>query len=128
MINVPVSIGELIDKITILEIKIERMSDETKKKNCRYEHQLLTRIMSDHKISFPDQHAALKKVNEKIWEIEDRMRKAEATQTFGQPFIELTRDEYKFNDLRAKIKKEINLKAGSEIVEEKEYVPYADAL
>jgi len=124
MILIPVSVGELIDKVTILEIKLERIRDETKRKNCRYEYDLLVKIMLDHHFAFPEQRAALKKVNERIWEIEDTMRKAEATNTFGNPFIDLTRDEYVSNDHRAKIKREINQLARSEIIEEKDYVPY----
>ncbi|EKE21036.1 MAG: hypothetical protein ACD_7C00378G0002 [uncultured bacterium] len=124
MIHVPVSIGELIDKITILEIKVEKIKDKEKRTNCKKEYDLLEEIAKKSNLSFFKERANLKKVNEKLWDIEDKMRKAEASHKFGQEFIEITRHEYKCNDLRARIKKEINLKSGSEILEEKDYVSY----
>lgn len=124
MINVPVSVGELIDKITILEIKLREIKDEGKRKNCHYEHELLVKIMNDHKISFPTQMAAIKAVNEKLWKIEDDLRLAEVSKKFDEHFIAATREEYRANDLRAKIKRDINELAHSEIVEEKDYVTY----
>lgn len=126
MINIPVSIGELVDKITILEIKIECIKDKAKLKNCRYEYELLTRIQRENDFFFPHDQEQLKKVNLHLWNIEDLMRRAEANQTFGENFVKLTRDQYRANDLRAKIKRQINEKAGSEIVEEKDYVAYKE--
>lgn len=127
MIQVPISVGELVDKITILEIKIARMQDPAKRENCRREYALLQEVALAHQVRFPAEQAALKAVNERLWEIEDFMRKAEAVRHFGDEFIELTRDEYRSNDERARIKKAINLAAGSTLLEEKEYVEYDTA-
>ncbi len=124
MIKVPVSVGELIDKITILEIKLERMKDKNKKDNVRHEYEILMSLVKEHKISYPNEQIALKKINERLWDIEDFMRRAEAEKKFGKEFIELTRDEYRSNDERARIKRKINDQVGSELVEEKEYVSY----
>ncbi|OGQ23316.1 MAG: hypothetical protein A3I05_05100 [Deltaproteobacteria bacterium RIFCSPLOWO2_02_FULL_44_10] len=124
MIHIPVSVGELLDKMTILEIKTERIADAKKRKNCQKEYDLLEHIAKTHGILFMAERAELKRVNEWLWEIEDSMRKKEAKKEFDQDFIELTRDEYRANDTRAKIKKEINLASGSELIEEKEYVAY----
>lgn len=124
MIMIPVSVGELIDKIVILEIKTERISDPQKRGNCLKEYQLLIKIAEENKVFFPQEKEALKKVNEEIWEIEDQLRKAEANKAFGEDFLKLTRSQYRANDKRAKIKRDINEKTDSDLFEEKDYVSY----
>jgi hypothetical protein len=113
---VEISKAELIDKITILEIKDERIQDETRLKNVRHELDILRKI--EFKTPLKDE---LKRVNNTIWDLEDGIRKLEESQNFGDEFINLARNIYKFNDERARIKKVINLEEGSNIVEEKSY-------
>jgi uncharacterized protein YukE len=125
---VPVSPGEVLDKITILEIKSERMSDEEKLRNVRRELQLLNdtwnrQVASDDTIRRI--HADLKRINEALWEIEDDIRDKEKAREFDDRFIELARAVYVTNDQRAAAKKELNLHLGSEIVEEKSYQDYS---
>ena len=127
-IQVPVSPGEVLDKITILEIKSERMSDPEKVANVRVELALLQEtwkefIRDDEVIR--GLHAQLKEVNEALWEIEDDIRDKERAKEFDQRFIELARAVYVTNDRRSKVKKELNLHLGSEIVEEKSYQDYS---
>lgn len=123
----PVSPGELLDKITILEIKAERIADPEKVRNVRYELELLSalwdRAVPD--VDVGEERAALKSVNEKLWVIEDDIRDQEAAKTFGERFVELARAVYVTNDQRAAVKKQINLKLGSAIIEEKSYSDYA---
>nr|MBV6630508.1 hypothetical protein [Oceanococcus sp. HetDA_MAG_MS8] len=124
----PVSPGELLDKITILEIKSERISDPQKNANVRTELNLLNAIWAEGvpaEIDLSAQRAALKAVNEKLWVIEDDIREEERAKRFEQRFIDLARSVYVTNDERARIKKEINLALGSVIVEEKSYSDYA---
>ena len=126
-ISVPVSIGELIDKITILEIKAERIRDAAKLANVRAELELLDTTWANNplsRIDIDDERARLKAVNETLWEIEDRIRLQEKAQAFDTDFIELARAVYFRNDERAAIKREINLKLGSQLVEEKSYQDY----
>jgi hypothetical protein len=113
---VEISKAELIDKITILEIKDERIQDETRLKNVRHELDILRKI--EFKTPLKDE---LKRVNNTIWDLEDGIRKLEETRDFGDEFINLARNIYKFNDERARIKRVINLEEGSNIVEEKSY-------
>ena len=126
--HVPVSIGELIDKITILEIKTERIADSEKLANVHRELDALTAVWSDlERDVVPDidaPRARLKTVNEALWDIEDRIRRKEAAREFDDEFIELARSVYHTNDERSDIKKEINLAAGSELIEEKSYDKY----
>lgn len=127
VISVPVSYGELIDKITILEIKAARISDASKLANVRAEFDLLNATWSSNDASrsdIADARARLKSVNEDLWEIEDRIRLKEKAQAFDVEFIELARSVYFRNDERAKIKREINLALGSQLVEEKSYADY----
>jgi hypothetical protein len=127
LISTPISHGELIDKITILEIKSERMSDPAKLANVRRELDLLNAIWSTDdaaKIDIADLRQALKTVNERLWVIEDDIRLQEKAQDFGAEFIRLARAVYFENDDRAKIKREINLRLGSQLVEEKSYQDY----
>lgn len=126
-IQVPVSFGELLDKIAILEIKSERMRDAAKLANVRRELDALNATWSAHPASrqdIADLRAALKSVNERLWVIEDDIRLKEKAQAFDQGFVDLARAVYFENDERARIKKDINLALGSAYVEEKSYEDY----
>lgn len=126
-ILIEVGPGELIDKITILRIKSERMEDAAKLRNVRHELDALTRACAENLSESPELRrleAALKAVNEGLWEIEDDIRRCEAEGDFGSRFIELARAVYKQNDKRAALKKDINLLTGSAIVEEKSYADF----
>lgn len=124
---IPVSPGELLDKITILRIKAARILEAAKLANVKAELMLLEQAWSaaggaTHDLS---QHEhALQHVNEQLWDIEDRIRDKEARQTFDREFIELARAVYVSNDERAAIKRRINELLGSRIVEEKSYKQY----
>jgi hypothetical protein len=119
MINAPISIGEALDKISILEIKSERICDATKRDNVLQELDYLTLAAQQHRA--PDLEAQLKHINELLWDVEDELRFLEQRQEFGAAFIALARSVYVLNDQRAAVKKQINLAAGSELVEEKSY-------
>ncbi|MEX0838653.1 MAG: DUF6165 family protein [Parvibaculum sp.] len=119
--------GELIDKITILRIKSERMSDAAKLANVRHELDVLEKARAENLADGADLRrleADLKAVNEALWVIEDDIRQCEADKDFGPAFVELARSVYKQNDRRAALKKEINLLTGSSIVEEKSYTEF----
>ncbi|GAA0850908.1 DUF6165 family protein [Marinobacter szutsaonensis] len=127
VIKVPVSFGEVLDKITILEIKSERIKDDAKLKNVRLELDELTETWNEavkDQSAIEDLRKQLKAVNEELWVIEDDIRDQEAAQDFGPRFIELARAVYVTNDKRAAIKKEVNLALGSRFVEEKSYQDY----
>ena len=127
LIQTPVSYGELIDKITILEIKSRRIADDAKLANVRNELDLLNATWANDPASHTDigdERARLLAVNELLWDIEDRIRLKERAQAFDQEFIELARAVYFRNDERAAFKREINLKLGSQLVEEKSYQDY----
>ena len=125
---VPVSWGELLDKITILEIKAARMTDVAKRTNVVTELTLLSDIASAARPQVADLTADLKAVNEALWDIEDEIRDKELAQAFDARFIELARAVYVTNDRRAALKRQINQALGSRLVEEKNYKPYiADA-
>jgi len=126
-IQVPVSPGEVLDKITILEIKSERMTDPAKLANVKIELALLQETWSQSVADDPvitDLHNQLKQINEALWEIEDAIRDKERVRVFDQEFIELARSVYFTNDRRSRVKKELNLHLGSKIVEEKSYQDY----
>lgn len=126
-ILVPVSFGELLDKIAILQIKSERMSDPAKLANVRKELDALAATWLEHpaaQIPVLELRAALKAVNERLWVIEDDIRTCEKRQDFGPEFIRLARAVYFENDERARIKKDLNLALGSAYVEEKSYQDY----
>jgi hypothetical protein len=126
-ILVPVSPGELLDKITILRIKAVRITDAAKVANVRLELGLLEKTWRDSvaaDVNVASDERALHEVNERLWDIEDRIRDKEAVQTFDRDFIELARAVYVFNDERAVIKKRVNALLGSRIVEEKSYRAY----
>jgi hypothetical protein len=124
---VPISPGELLDKITILRIKAVRISDPAKLGNVRLELQLLEQTWRDSGFAaapVSGDERALHDVNERLWDVEDRIREKEARQSFDRDFIELARAVYVYNDERAAIKKRINVALGSRIIEEKSYKPY----
>ena len=123
----PVSVGELIDKITILKIKQQKASDEQKLANIQRELNELERTWqkeNTENLDISDLFEQLTKVNEALWTIEDDIRAKEAAQSFDDEFIQLARSVYKQNDLRAELKKQINLRSGSILVEEKLYQKY----
>lgn len=124
MIVIPVSVGEVLDKISILEIKIEMIKDKNKRANCLKEYKLLKDIAKVHDLLFSVSYSKLKAVNKELWYIEDELRKAEVTQDFGNNFIQLTRKQYRANDFRSNIKRQINIEMNSVIVEEKDYIQY----
>jgi hypothetical protein len=126
-LQVPASPGELLDKITILRIKSQRIQDVAKLANVRLELDLLERIWATLGAAnrlVADDEQALQAVNGELWDIEDRIRGKEAAGSFDQDFIALARAVYHRNDERAAIKKRINIALGSRIVEEKSYQPY----
>jgi hypothetical protein len=125
---VPVSPGELLDKITILRIKSQRMTDAAKLANVRHELSLLERTWAaavPAAAAMAAHEQALESVNAKLWDVEDQLRELEGTKTFDARFIELARAVYYTNDERAAIKKKINLALGSALVEEKSYQSYS---
>lgn len=134
-ISVPVSFGELLDKIAILQIKSERIGDAAKLANVRKELSALEETWMAHPAAGNEHgsgtgagiaklRAELKAVNERLWEIEDDIRVKEKAQAFDEEFIRLARSVYFENDERARVKKEINLALGSSFVEEKSYQDY----
>tara|TARA_Y100001968_G_scaffold109363_1_gene98917 strand:- start:778 stop:1191 length:414 start_codon:yes stop_codon:yes gene_type:complete len=124
----PISLGELIDKITILEIKKLYMTGE-KLNNVKKELELLKSILQDKNIEIDsDLINNLKIINNSLWNIEDKIRLKECNQQFDNEFIELARSVYLKNDIRASIKKEINQKYNSDLVEEKHYNKYKNIL
>tara|TARA_B100000780_G_scaffold250129_1_gene196151 strand:- start:145 stop:534 length:390 start_codon:yes stop_codon:yes gene_type:complete len=126
-ILVEISVGELLDKISILEIKKNKIKDSEKLKSVTQEHailkdQLVQNVKSDDKLD--DLFLLLKEINAKLWVIEDNKRVCEKNKDFGENFIKLSRDVHFLNDDRAKIKLEMNIHSGSKIKEIKEYVKY----
>lgn len=127
VIKVPVSPGELLDKITILEIKAGQITDREKLANVRRELELLRATWLESVVEDEGTrglHAQLREVNQALWDIEDEIRDKERAKEFDQRFIELARSVYITNDRRSALKKELNLRLGSQIVEEKSYQPY----
>ena len=126
-VSVTVSVGELLDKITILEIKRERIKDAAKLTNVTKELELLTAVRDQH-ISDTGETTALvaelKKTNESLWEIEDEIREWERVKDFGEKFVALARSVYFTNDRRSALKNRLNVLTGSSIVEEKSYQEY----
>ncbi|MBH88023.1 MAG: hypothetical protein CMJ12_02570 [Pelagibacterales bacterium] len=126
-INVPISPGELVDKITILEIKKKFIKDDNKLKNINHEYTLLMKIYEDQ-ISINngvnELKNKLKEINLELWKIEDEIRDCERDKSFSNVFIELARSVYFTNDKRSKVKLEINLLLNSNLVEEKSYKDY----
>ena len=126
-IRIEVAPGEIIDKLTILEIKRERIGDEAKRKNVVHEWDVLTRDLDAAVKKTPALdalRAKLKEINLKLWVIEDDIRDCERAKDFGPKFIELARAVYFTNDERAAVKRQINELLGSAIMEEKSYAAY----
>lgn len=122
---VEVSVGEVVDKVTILDIKREKVKAQDKLVNIRKEFDLLYKKMQTIGLSDDSEfYQQLKTINLKLWHIEDDIRIKEAKAEFDQEFIELARSVYFVNDERASVKKNINVQFGSDLVEEKEYVDY----
>jgi hypothetical protein len=128
-LKVEVSVGEFLDKMTILEIKAERIRNEDKLRNVTRELTLLKATWAASPLSATDTGdlvSRLKAVNEKLWDIEDAIRRLEAVGSFGEEFIGLARSVYQQNDERARLKYELNQRLGSDLVEEKDYPDYTD--
>jgi hypothetical protein len=126
-ILIPISPGELLDKITILEIKSARISASNKLANINRELGMLNQVWSDavnEDEALQQMRAEIKSINEALWDIEDDIRDEEREKRFGERFIELARSVYVTNDQRADVKKRINLHLKSDIVEEKSYQDY----
>lgn len=124
---IPISWGELFDKITILQIKLENLKDKNALKNVKIEYEKLNSIFNE--VFFENTIANqliidLKLINEKLWNIEDLIRDKERNKVFNKEFIELARKVYITNDKRSRIKRKINETFGSELVEEKSYADY----
>ncbi|UUA74319.1 DUF6165 family protein [Cellvibrio sp. QJXJ] len=129
LIEAPISLGELIDKITILEIKAVNIGDATKLKNVTHELNILNAKVNQlldaaGQAKLAPLKQALKDINQELWVIEDDIRDCEYAKDFSDKFIQLARAVYVTNDKRAKVKKDINLAFGSELVEEKSYKDY----
>ena len=123
--KIEVSVGEIVDKLSILKIKSDNITDLDKLKNINKEYEYLyTIVFDDLKVSQED-FSELVSINQKLWVIEDDLRDKESNQEFDSVFIELARSVYFVNDKRAEIKKEINIKYGSLFVEEKSYKSYS---
>jgi hypothetical protein len=127
LLHVPLSVGEVLDKVTILEIKSERIVAKAKLKNITAELEQVKALLTDPIFAKPAVQklvAELKAVNEVLWDIEDRIREQEALENFGDRFVDLARAVYVTNDKRAQIKKKLNKATGSALVEEKSYKDY----
>ena len=126
-LQVPVSVGEVLDKITILQIKRAHISDANKRVNIQNELDALLPLVAADGFTTDEMQglmAELKSVNEALWDIEDDIREKEAAKSFDAAFIKLARAVYLTNDKRAEIKKQINLATGSALIEEKSYESY----
>jgi hypothetical protein len=123
-LTIPVSFGELIDKITILEIKSERISNLEALRNIEKELEALKKIRNKYIEIDPRLVSDLKMVNTEIWEVEDELRLCEKEKMFDERFVGMARSVYMFNDRRASLKKQINMRYNSEIKEEKSYSTY----
>jgi len=122
--KIEISNGELLDKLSILEIKSEKISEPGKLENIRKELELVRELSAPLLLQIGDLFGELKKTNGELWEIEDILRDYESEKDFGEGFIQAARSVYLLNDRRADIKKKINLLTGSEIREEKSYKHY----
>ncbi len=127
MPKIPVSWGELYDKVTILEIKLEKLKTKSALKNVKKEYDELIFVSNNNFSNNKDAEKLLrdlKKINKKLWIIEDRIRVKERSKVFDKDFIKLAREVYFTNDERSRIKRNINMTFGSEIIEEKSYAKY----
>lgn len=122
--KIEISNGEIIDKLTILQIKLERISDETKLKNLRTEYDELVKVTSSIMSGSDPLYKALYQVNCELWDIENHIRDMEREKDFGDDFIATARSVYIRNDKRAEIKREINVRTSSGLTEEKSYEKY----
>ena len=124
--KVEISNGELLDKFSILEIKMGNIADPAKLTNIENEYKELTSDCTDllRNSTISSLYAELKSINQKLWVVEDDIRECERSKDFGQEFVSLAREVYFTNDDRARVKKEINLASGSSLVEEKSYQAY----
>ena len=122
--KIEVSNGEIIDKLTILEIKLGKIEDPKKRRNIEKEYRLLREAAAGILPQNDPLYQQLKDVNRQLWDIEDRIRDLERNNDFGEVFIETARSVYQQNDLRANLKRRINEKTGSGLMEEKSYKPY----
>lgn len=122
--KIEVSNGEAVDKLTILEIKLVRIKDEQKLINIRKEYAMLNEVVSKIIDKKDELYTSLLKINQLLWDVEDRIRKLEKQKDFGAEFISLARSVYIQNDERAGIKRKINEKTNSGLVEEKSYEDY----
>jgi len=118
--HIPISVGEFIDKISILEIKLDKISNPDKNNNIKKELSLLLNL-DKLNIVKTIEYQELKEINLKLWEVEDLLRIKEVHQEFGEEFIQLARSVYQLNDIRANLKRKINIKYSSELIEEKSY-------
>tara|TARA_B100001250_G_C19743892_1_gene764323 strand:+ start:866 stop:1258 length:393 start_codon:yes stop_codon:yes gene_type:complete len=127
-IDIPVSYGELLDKLSILEIKKNKISNNSKLNNINFEfnklNELAKKLKDINQEKFENFYSQLLETNTELWEIEDNIRIFEKEKNFGEEFIQLARDVYYTNDKRFNIKSEINSFFGSDVVEEKEYIEY----
>lgn len=126
-IQIPISYGELIDKITILEIKFARIDDSAKRANVERELAVLSDVWQRADVDparIKEPREQLKAINERLWDIEDAIREKEAARTFDHGFVQLARSVYLTNDERAALKRLINERLGSDLVEEKSYQSY----
>lgn len=125
ILSIPVSVGEVLDKLSILEIKEEHITDEAKLEHIREEAAAIESVLEPFRVfdtvGVQELYAGLDSINRQLWEVEDELREMEQRQDFGQPFIDTARSVYKLNDERARFKHEINVLLGSEIVEVKSY-------
>jgi hypothetical protein len=126
-VRIPVAVGELIDKITILEIKAARITQPAKRANVTRELELLQQVwhgLPQSSVDLEELRAALKTLNQRLWDIEDAIRDKERRNEFDARFIELARAVYHTNDERSAVKRRINEATGSDIIEEKSYSAY----
>lgn len=131
-IEIPISIGEAIDRLTILKIKVSQIKNHDKLVNIRKDHELLEKAIYKYYPEAPifplkvDSHifGELYKVNKELWDVEDKLRVLERGKDFGSEFIELARSVYYLNDKRAEVKKRINIEYKSQLIEEKSYEAY----
>lgn len=122
MISIPVPTAEIIDKLSILHIKMELIKDRNRLKNIKKEFQTLSDIIKESKIKFTKKEFnGLVKINRTIWDCEEIIRGKDATKSYDKEFIQAAKKIYYYNDLRAALKKEINVRTQSEIIEEKSY-------
>lgn len=123
-VEIEVSIGELYDKITILRIKKDRITDADKLHNIKKELQYLENKVLNNDPIIENLTKELFEINSKLWDIENNKRRCESENNFGWGFIQLARDVYFYNDKRAEIKRKINIHTNSDVVEEKQYTDY----